>query len=81
MEGYLGRWKRITKEKKMQKSESGYEVIISQSDFRWLAENAEALSKIADEWMRIEYRGTKEEADDFYSYVQDVLNGSEEEAY
>ncbi|MCM3704027.1 hypothetical protein [Paenibacillus macerans] len=81
MREYMQRWQRISKVKKLQKTEQEYEVTISQSDFNWLMENAEALSKIADEWMRIEEHGTKEEADDFYDYVQDILTGSEEEAY
>lgn len=46
-------------------------------DYRWLMQNSEALSKIADEWIRIETDGTKEDADDFYSFVQDVLQGDE----
>lgn len=81
MREYMQRWQRISKERTLQKTEQGYEVKISKSDFDWLMENAEALSKIADEWIRIEEQGKKEEADDFYSFVQDVLSGSEEEAY
>lgn len=49
MREYMQRWQRISKERTLQKTEQGYEVKISKSDFDWLMENAEALSKIADE--------------------------------
>ncbi|NWL87571.1 hypothetical protein DMN77_08130 [Paenibacillus sp. 79R4] len=81
MRDYMQRCRRITKEKKLSKTEQGYEVTVTQSDFNWLMSNAEALCEIADEWIRIEEQGTKEEADDFYSYVQDALTGDGEESY
>lgn len=41
----------------------------------WLIERAEILQEIVDTWIRIEEHGTKEEADDFYTIVQNILSG------
>lgn len=42
-------------------------------DFQWLIEQAETVEKIAKRWIEIEDNGTPEEADDFYTFVQDTL--------
>ncbi|MFE4525502.1 hypothetical protein ACFRCQ_25900 [Cytobacillus firmus] len=39
----------------------------------WLIKQAELLKKISDTWVAIETNGTSEEADDFYTIVQDIL--------
>jgi hypothetical protein len=42
-------------------------------DMSWLISRAETLQKIEDTWVSIETNGTKEEADNFYTIVQDIL--------
>lgn len=44
---------------------------------KWLIDQAEILQKIADRWIEIETNGTKEEADDFYTFVQDTLSNEQ----
>lgn len=43
-------------------------------DMKWLIEQAETLQKIADTWVEIESDGTSEDADNFYTIVQDNLS-------
>lgn len=71
----------IQKERKLHQEDGENKVTLSQADFNWLMQQSEALCKIADEWICLEEQGTVEEMNDFYSYVQDVLNGEEEDAY
>ena len=40
----------------------------------WLIQQAETLRKIADTWVAIETNGTSEDADNFYTIVQDILS-------
>lgn len=43
-------------------------------DIDWLINQAKTLRVIANRWIEIETNGTREEADDFYSFVQDTLS-------
>lgn len=43
---------------------------------RWLIDRAETLQIIANRWIEIETKGTKEEADGFYTFVQDTLTNN-----
>ncbi len=43
---------------------------------KWLIDRAETLQIIANRWIEIETNGTKEEADDFYTFVQDTLTNN-----
>ncbi|ETT61241.1 hypothetical protein BSK66_31620 [Paenibacillus odorifer] len=43
---------------------------------KWLIDQAETLQIIANRWIEIESNGTKEEADDFYTFVQDTLSSN-----
>lgn len=43
-------------------------------DIDWLIEQAETLQKIDDTWVAIESSGTSEDADNFYTIVQDILS-------
>lgn len=43
-------------------------------DIWWLIDQAERMNKIANRWVEIESNGTKEQADNFYDFVQDVLS-------
>lgn len=47
---------------------------LHERDFVWLIEQAEKLKVIANRWIEIETSGTKEEADDFYTFVQTALS-------
>lgn len=47
---------------------------IPKENFEWLLEQAKTLQKIADRWVEIETNGTYEEANDFYTFVQDTLS-------
>jgi hypothetical protein len=42
-------------------------------NFDWLLQQAELLEEIANSWVAIETNGTSEDADNFYSVVQDIL--------
>lgn len=46
---------------------------LHRTDIDWLVEQAEKLKVIANRWIEIETNGTPEEADDFYTFVQDTL--------
>ncbi|MEK4240361.1 hypothetical protein [Paenibacillus sp. FSL H7-0714] len=50
---------------------------LHERDFVWLIEQAEILKKIEKRWIEIETNGTKEEADDFYTFVQETLANSQ----
>lgn len=52
---------------------------LHQRDIDWLIEQAETLRIIANRWIEIETNGTKEESDDFYTFVQDTLLNKESE--
>ena len=43
-------------------------------DVDWLIERAELLRKIDNAWEEIETNGTSEDADNFYTIVQDILS-------
>jgi len=47
--------------------------------FNWLIWRAETLQEIIDAWIDIEGHGTEEEADDFYTTVQNILGGGVDE--
>lgn len=47
---------------------------MSVNDARWLIKRARVLQFIIDEWIGIETHGTKEDAEDFYSTVQEILD-------
>lgn len=49
---------------------------LHQRDIDWLIEQSETLRIIANRWIEIETNGTKEEADDFYTFVQDTLSNN-----
>lgn len=78
MSEYMQRWNLIDRTKMIN---GDFSVTLRLDDYRWLMSSSEAFSKIADEWLRIEEIGTKEDADDFYSFVQDVLTGDEEDIF
>lgn len=44
----------------------------------WLIKQAETLQIIADRWIEIETNGTYEEANDFYTFVQDTLSARQD---
>lgn len=47
---------------------------ISVNDARWLIKRATVLQHIVDAWIGIESHGTQEDAMDFHSTVQDILD-------
>jgi hypothetical protein len=40
---------------------------------KWLIDQAETLQIITNRWIEIETEGTKEEANDFYTFVEDEI--------
>lgn len=44
----------------------------------WLIKQAETLQIIANRWVEIETNGTYEEANDFYTFVQDTLSARQD---
>jgi len=46
---------------------------VSIEEMDWLLEQAVKLQKLADTWIEIETEGTVEDADNFYSYFQDIM--------
>jgi hypothetical protein len=48
--------------------------LVDVKDMNWLVEQADLLDKIAKRWIEIETNGTSEEADDFYTFIQDTLS-------
>lgn len=51
---------------------------LSIEDVQWLVKQAELLKRIADTWVAIETNGTSEDADNFYSIIQDILTEQHE---
>lgn len=50
---------------------------IHQYDLYWLIEQAVMLKEIADTWVSIETNGRVEDADNFFTIVQDILTDDE----
>ena len=57
----------------------GWEFTTLTEDIDWLIQQAELLERISDTWVAIETNGTSEDADNFYSIVQDILTAEFEE--
>lgn len=47
---------------------------VSVNDARWLIKRARILQRIVDAWIGIETHGTQEDALNFHSTVQDILD-------
>lgn len=54
-------------------------LMVEPINLEWLLKQAETLREIADTWVAIETNGTTEDADNFYTIVQDILTKHEEE--
>lgn len=54
---------------------SGYFLVkyLQVVDLKWLLKQEDMLRKIADTWVAIETNGTSEDANNFYTIVQDIL--------
>lgn len=47
---------------------------MSVNDAKWLTKRADILQEIIDAWIWIETKGTQEDATDFHTTVQDILD-------
>ena len=52
---------------------------LSPEDIEYLIKQAETLNRIDTTWVAIETNGTSEDADNFYTIVQDILTEHEKE--
>lgn len=64
----------LIKEKKLFEYYRANSEYLSIEDVQWLVKQAETLQKIANRWVEIETNGMYEEANDFYTFVQDTLS-------
>lgn len=75
MEDRLKRLKVDPSVSKIDSNTASCEVVydLMPGDFNWLLEQADKLQKLADCWVAIETNGTVEDANNFYSYFQDLM--------
>ena len=71
------RLKEVKRQHENKKKEDYFGVTLHPRDIDWLIEQAETLKKIGDTWVAIETNGTSEDADNFYTIVQDILTKEE----